>query len=129
MSAEYIKREDLTAAFAAFMECNGRDKYSIVPCRDIMCFLEDAPATNEAVDKREFCDMVREKMTAMVNPMSEQPNTTPKEDMIGCWVKLWWWLDHYCEREPPKWTGRQTDGKRFVVAVPDTDAAMPLRRG
>ena len=51
----------------------------------------------------DFCDKVRDRMTALIDPMSIECLNYPREQYYRRWVELWWWLDHYCEREPPKW--------------------------
>lgn len=78
---------------------------------DVPCFEGEYPngcplvevQSDDFVDRHEFCDMIRDRMTSMINPMSKECVDTPAHVFYRRWVELLWWLDHYCEREPPKW--------------------------
>ena len=58
---------------------------------------------SSAVDKRELCDKIRDKMSESLDPTQKEMTYASRETFLGRWVELWWWLDHYCEAEPPKW--------------------------
>ena len=65
----------------------------------ILCAVKDG----EFVNKHKFCDFVRDRMTSMIDPMSKIPEEMTHKELYRSWIELWWWLDHFCEHEPPKW--------------------------
>lgn len=89
--AEYIDRK--AALSAVSLGANRHDMAEII---------RNVPAA-DVVDKHDICDMVRERMTSMINPRSKEAEETTQGQYYRRWIELWWWLDHYCEKEPPKW--------------------------
>lgn len=65
----------------------------------VLCAVKD----EELVDKHKFCDFIRDRMTSMIDPTSKMPEEMTHKELYRSWIKLWWWLYHFCEHEPPKW--------------------------
>ena len=65
----------------------------------VLCAVKD----EELVDKHKFCDFIRDRMTSMIDPMSKIPEEMTRKELYRSWIELWYWLDHFCEHEPPKW--------------------------
>ena len=66
----------------------------------------NAVHNGELMKRQEFqevCDKIRDWMTAKIDPMHRKPEDISHKELYRSWVELWWWLDHYCEREPPTW--------------------------
>ena len=65
----------------------------------VLCAVKD----EELVDKHKFCDFIRDRMTSMIDPMRKESESLPRGTYYRRWIELYWWLDHFCEHEPPKW--------------------------
>lgn len=65
----------------------------------VLCAVKD----EELVNKHKFCDFIRDRMTSMIDPMSKIPEEMTHKELYRAWIELWYWLDHFCEHEPPKW--------------------------
>lgn len=65
----------------------------------VLCAVKD----EELIDRHKFCDFIRDRMTSMIDPMNVESESLPQGTYYRRWIELWWWLDHFCEHEPPKW--------------------------
>lgn len=102
--AEYVDinhPNDLDEAIEAMKQICPESEETIT--RNAEVIILRAVKDGEFIKRNKFCDQVRDRMTTMIDPMSRKEEEITHKELYRAWIELWWWLDHYCEREPPKW--------------------------
>ena len=105
MYDELIKRLRYLAKIYSICENENTQEYKLaVEAADAIEELaNNSPKDDKMSEFHDFCDRVRDWMTGKIDPTSKRAEEMTQKELYRSWVELWWWLDHYCEREPPKW--------------------------